>query len=213
MKTIKFNALAIICALLATSPAQAGVYDEILQATLQSDTPKVIELLRRGMDVNTADPQGNTLLMLAVRENNRDLVKFLLNNRANVYRPNRYGDSALTVAALMGHEDIVKLMLERKVDPNLANGWNALHYAAFENRTKIASMLIAAGADINALAPKGSTALMLAAKRGHLDTVRLLVGAKAELNQIDRDEGTALDMASKAGHTQVADFLKKAGAR
>jgi hypothetical protein len=74
-------------------------------------------------------------------------------------------------------------------------------------------LLLTAGADINALAPNGSTALMLAAKRGHLETVRLLVGAKAELNQIDSEEGTALDMATKAKHVDVADFLRKAGAR
>lgn len=202
-----------VASLIATSPyAVAGVYEDILFAANQSHTPNVIDLLRRGMDVNTTDQQGNTLLMIAVREKNLDLARFLLDNRANAHKRNRYGDTALMLAALQGHEEIVKLLLERKVDPNQA-GWNALHYAAFENRTKIASQLLAAGADVNALAPNGSTALMLAAKRGHLETVRLLVDAKAELNQIDSAEGTAHDMATKAKHVEVADFLRKAGAK
>ncbi|MEW6292469.1 MAG: ankyrin repeat domain-containing protein [Pseudomonadota bacterium] len=199
--------------LLGASPfAAAGVYDDILVAANQSDTNKVIDLLRRGMDVNTTDPQGNTLLTIAAREKNLELVRFLLDNRANVHKRNRYGDTALMLATLQGHEEVVKLLLERKVAPNQP-GWNALHYAAFENRARIAALLLAAGANVNALAPNGSTALMLAAKRGHLEMVRLLVGAKAELNQIDNVEGTALDMATQAKHTEVADFLRKAGAR
>jgi len=204
--------LAAICLLAASPFAIAGAYDDILAAANQSDTNKVVDLLRRGMDVNTTDSQGNTLMMIATREKNLELVRFLLDNGANARKRNRYGDSSLTIASLQGTEEIVKLLLERKIEPNQP-GWNALHYAAFENRTKIAAMLLTAGADINALAPNGSTALMLAAKRGHLEMVRLLVGAKAELNQIDIVEGTALDMANKAKHLDVANFLKRAGAR
>lgn len=199
--------------LLAASPfAAAGVYDDIIVAANQGDTTKVVDLLRRGMDVNTSDPQGNTLLMLAAREKNLDLVRFLLDNRANASRRNRYGDTALMLATLQGHEEIVTLLLERKVQPNQP-GWNALHYAAFDNRARIAALLLSAGADVNALAPNGSTPLMLAAKRGHLEMVRLLVGARADLNQIDTEEGTALDMAIQARHTEVSNFLRKAGAR
>jgi hypothetical protein len=204
-------ALAVAGTLLA-SPVCAGVYEDILFAASQSDTTRVVDLLRRGMDVNTTDPQGNTLLMIAARERNLELVRFLLDNRANAHKRNRYGDSALMLAALQGHEDVVKLLLERKVEPNQP-GWNALHYAAFENRTGIATLLLAAGANVNALAPNGSTALMLAAKRGHLETVRLLAGTKADLNQIDSVEGTALDMAIKAKHVEVADFLRRAGSK
>lgn len=194
------------------SSAHAGVLDDILAAASQGDTIKVVDLLRRGMDVNTTDAQGNTLLMIAVREKNRELARFLLDNRANPNKRNRFGDTALLLAALQGDEELVRLLLERKTDPNHA-GWNALHYAAFENHIKVAALLLAAGMDVNARAPNGSTALMLAAKRGHLDIVRLLVGAGAELNEIDSVEGTALDMAQKANRTDVAEFLRRAGAR
>lgn len=192
-------------------PANAGAYEDILHAAHQDETNKVVDLLRRGMDVNTSDSQGTTLLMIAARGNNLELARFLIENRANAQRRNRYGDTALMLAALQGHTEMVRLMLERKLDPNLS-GWNALHYAAFENRGEIATLLLAAGADIDARAPNGQTALMLAAKRGHLEVVRILTGAKADLTHEDPDEGSALDMAEKAGHTGVAQFLKHAGA-
>lgn len=190
--------------------AFAGVYDEILAAANINDTDKVVGLLRRGMDVNTSDSMGTTLLMIAARENNISLVKFLLENRANAVKRNRYGDTAMMLAALQGHADVVKAMLEHKVDPNLA-GWNSLHYAAFENRDRIAAMLLAAGADVNARAPNGWTALMLAAKNGHLATVRVLVGSGADLMISDPEEGTALALATKANHAEVGDFIKRAG--
>jgi ankyrin repeat protein len=208
MKTLLKTVLATLFILHGS--ANAGVYDEILAAAQMNETDKVVGLLRRGMDVNTSDPMGTTLLMIAARENNVTLVKFLLENRANAVKRNRYGDTAMMLAALQGHADVVKAMLEHKVDPNMG-GWNPLHYAAFENRDRIAAMLLAAGADVNARAPNGWTALMLAAKRGHIATVRVLVGSGADLGIADAEEGKAIDMATKANHVDLADFLKRAG--
>ncbi|GAB1393381.1 ankyrin repeat domain-containing protein [Rhodocyclaceae bacterium] len=201
----------MLAGLLLTPVAQAGVYDDILFFANQNETDKVVDLLRRGMDVNTTDPQGNSLLTIAVRGNNLELVRFLLDNRANPQRKNRYGDTALMIAALQGRTEIVRLMVERKIDLN-HDGWNPLHYAAFEGHADIISILLASGADINLKAPNAYTALMLAAKRGHLEAVRTLVGANADLSVADPEEGTALDMAQKANHTEVAAFLNRAAA-
>jgi ankyrin repeat protein len=198
--------------LLGTQAATAGVYEDILHATKQGDNPTVINLLRRGMDVNTTDTEGMSLLMIAAENNNLELLRFLLDNRVNAQRRNRHGDTALMIAALRGHIEVVRLMLDRKVDPNHP-GWNALHYAAFENRSAIISLLLAAGAEINALAPNRQTALMFATKNGHQDTVRVLVGSGADLAHEDPQEGTALAMAKKAGHTDIAQFLVRAGAK
>lgn len=209
---MKKHLILLLASILIAHTVYAGVYEDILFAAEQGETHRVIDLLRRGMDVNTADPQGNTLLMIAVRGNNLELARFLLDNHANPNRRNRYGDTALMLATLGGHAALAKRLLDHGADPNTP-GWTALHYAAFENRPQIASLLLAAGARINAVAPNGSTALMLAAKRGHLEMVRLLVGAGAELNEIDQDEGTALDMARKANHAQIVEFLQRAGAR
>lgn len=212
MKPILTALLAGAC-LLTTLPASAGVYDDILQAAHMNDTDKVVDLLRRGMDVNTADQQGSTLLMIAVRGNNIDLVRFLLDNRVNAQRRNPHGDTALMLAALQGRTEIVRLMLERKVvDPN-HSGWNPLHYAAFAGHAAIVPLLVAAGADINLRAPNGYTPLMLAARNGHLEAVRILVGSRADLSVSDPQEGTAQDMAHKANHTEIAAFLARAAGK
>ena len=205
-------AFLLFAGLTLSQAATAGVYDDILFFANQNETDKVVDLLRRGMDVNTTDPQGNSLLMIAVRGNNLELVRFLLDNRANPQRRNRYGDTALMIAALQGHTEIVRLMVERKIDPN-HGGWNPLHYAAFEGRTEIISLLLAGGADINLKAPNGYTSLMLAARNGHLEAVRVLVGANADMAIADPEEGTAHDMALKGNHTGLAAFLNRASGR
>jgi ankyrin repeat protein len=148
--------------------------------------------------------------MLAARGNNVELARFLLGNRANVERRNPHGDTALMLAAMLGHKEIVGLILERKPEINHA-GWNALHYAAFSGKAEIAAMLLAAGADANLKAPNAQTALMLAARNGHLETVRILAGANADPGARDPVEGTALDMARKAGHWGIVNFLEKLG--
>ncbi len=201
--------LALACSF-AIVPAQAGVYEDILQAANRNETTKVVDLLRRGMDVNTVDLQGNSLLMIAARNNNLDLARFLLDNRANPERRNPHGDSALMLAAMLGHQEMVALMLERKPELNHA-GWNALHYAAFSGHAGVLALLVAAGSDVNLKAPNAQTALMLAAKNGHFEVVRVLTGARADIALRDPVEGSALDMARKAGHSQIATFLERLG--
>jgi len=212
MKNIMKFTIPLVAAavLFATPHARAGVYDDILQAANLGETDKVVDLLRRGMDVNTVDPQGNSLLMIAARTNNLALARFLLENRVNPERRNPHGDTALMLSAMLGHKDIVALILDRRPELN-HDGWTALHYAAFSGHGDIVAMLLAAGADVNLKAPNLHTALMLAAKNGHLEAVRLLVGARADIAARDPSEGTALDMARKAGHVQITSFLEKAG--
>ncbi len=209
---MKLRLYALISSLLpalASLPALAGVYEEILQAANTNETAKVVELLRRGMDVNTVDYQGNTLLMIAARNNNVELTRFLLENRANPERRNPYGDTALMLAAMRGHKEIVALMLMHRPELN-HSGWTALHYAAFSGHADILALLIAAGANVDLLAPNRFSPLMLAARNGHLAAVRVLVGAKADLSIRTEPEGTALDIARKAGHEDVAAFLERA---
>lgn len=211
MKTL-IAAIASASLLLAVPPANAGVYEDILFAAEQGQTDQVVDFLRRGMDVNTTDPQGSTLLMIATRTRNVELARFLLDNRANPLKRNRYGDTALMIAALQGYGEIVDMLLLRKVEPNHA-GWTPMHYAAFNGHTQIIAKLLAAGGDANLRAPNGWTALMLAARNGNLEAVRILVGAGADLTVADPEVGTALEIARKGNHADIATFLEKAGAR
>lgn len=191
-----------------TTIVRAGVYDEIISATESNDTAKVLELLNRGMDVNTADRQGTTLLMMAARNGNKDVVKSLLASRANVNRRNQFGDTALSMAALNGKLDTAKLLISSKAEIS-TSGWAPLHYAVYGGSNEITALLIANGADLDARAPNGQTALMLAVKANRLDLVQQLVVAKADRDLADAEGRTAWQIAEQLKFKEIADYLQK----
>jgi ankyrin repeat protein len=143
-------------------------------------------------------------------------------------------------AAREGHLDIVRLLLDRGVDPNasLPGDGTALIEAASEGHVDVAEVLLQRGAAVN-LVPQGAeTALIRAADEGYLPMVQLLVANGADVNQgiwvvrtgaiwftstrndairtLARQEPqlrTPLSAAREDAHTDVVDFLISAGAR
>ena len=206
-----FRCLICAAGVALAGAVTAGSYDDILIAAEKGDSTQVIDLLKRGMDVNTTDSTGNTLLIIAARTGNTELLDFLLRNRANALKRNKYGDSALMVAAFRGDAATVQRLLDAKAPPN-HDGWTALHYAAYGGNAEIIRLLAAHDADLDAEAPNGQTALMLAANNGKLDAVKVLVDADADLDLEDREGRTALMLAQAGGHTEVVDYLRSSGA-
>lgn len=205
------RSLALALGLAVAGSAVAGSYDDILVAANQDETGKVVDLLRRGMDVNTADTAGNTLTMIAARNANLDLLDFLLRNRANTLKRNKYGDTALMLAAFRGHAPAVRRLLDAGASPD-NDGWTAMHYAAFGGHVEVAALLIERGADLDAIAPNGQTPLMLASAAGSLDIAKALVEADADMDLEDYEGRTALMLATQNGHAPVVDYLRSEGA-
>lgn len=205
------RSLALSLGLAFAGSAMAGSYDDILVAANKDDTAQVVDLLRRGMDVNTTDAAGNTLTMIAARNGNLDLLEFLLTNRANTLKRNKYGDTAMMLAAYRGYAPAVRRLLDAGASPD-NDGWTALHYAAFGGYGEVATLLIERGADLDAIAPNGQTPLMLAASAGKLDAAKILVDADADMDLEDYEGRTALTLAVKNGHDAVAEYLRAEGA-
>lgn len=201
-----------LAALLSPFPGHAGIYEETLSAVNLKDAGKVGELLRRGMDVNTTDPSGNSLLMLAAQNGDTSTVEVLLINKANLLKKNKYGDTALLLAALRGHLNTVITLVNAgaEIDPE---GWTPLIYAAFEGHAEIVRFLLTLDIDIDAQAENGLTALMAASRHGHLDIVQILLEHDAAVNLVNQNNLTAKDLATKAGNTEIADVLSRAGGR
>jgi uncharacterized protein len=207
MRDIRLFLLCLFAFLGSPCPASAGVHEEILVAARENRTETVIELLRRGMDPNTADPSGTTLMMIAAGNGNVQLLEALLGIHANMLKQNNYGDTALALAAFNGHLNAVQRLLDYGAQIN-GPGWNALHYAAFNGHADIVRYLVMKGADLNARAPNQQTPLMLAARNGHPEVARLLLEAGADRDVGDSDGNTALGIALKAGNDNVAGFLR-----
>ena len=79
--------------------------------------------------------------------------------------------------------------------------------AANSGDAAIVQALLAKGADVNAKANNGATALMLASQNGHNEVVQDLLAKGADVNAKMTDGATALFLASLYRHNEVVQAL------
>ena len=204
-------ALAAALVLLAPPRAQGQSFDELLKAVNAGEVKTVADFLDKGLDPNTTDRDGHTLLMTASRLGHLELVKLLIARRASVTRRSAQGDTALMFASLKGNVAIAELLIKHGAQVN-QTGWAPLHYAAFEGRAEMVKLLLSKGGDKDALAPNGYSALMLAARGGHLEAARALLYEDVDVAVKAPDGLTALAIAKEKRSEELVELLKRAGA-
>ena len=177
---------------------------------IKNDQPgKVRDLLRRGVDPNTTEPErGDTGLILAMRENAMDVMEVLLaDRRTRIDAEARNGDNALMIACYNGNEKAVKALLDKGAKVN-KNGWAPLHYAAANGNNRIVQMLLDKDAFIDAVSPNATTPIMMAARGGHIYTVKLLHDNGADATLKNQRGYTAMDFARENKNTDIAKGLE-----
>ena len=78
-KSLFMAGLALVVSFSQQPAAVGGVYEDLRSAAELNHTSDIAKLLAKGADPNTPDESGNTLLMIAVRNNNAELVNLLVN--------------------------------------------------------------------------------------------------------------------------------------
>ena len=197
--------------------SNASVYSAICTAAQREDWEMVKLLLRQsGADVN-ARCEKNTLLHYASEEGNWKIVKYLLENHADidVNLLNDDGDSALAIACKKGNLEIVENLLRKSgVDLNIQFGKSKntlLHYASKGGNLEIVKYLLEnhADIDINLLNDDGDSALAIASEKGNLEIVKLLL-RKSGVNvniHYGKSKNTLLHYASEGNNLEIVKYL------
>jgi len=187
-------------------------YEKMLRAVEDGETAEVKRLLSRGMDPNTTDPKGMSVLMIAARKGQPEIVSLLIAKRANVGQRSPAGDTALLMACLNGNVVVIRSLLDAGGELNPTKGWTPLQYAAFAGRADAVKLLLNRGAEKDAVAPNGYTPLMLAARNGKFEAAKALLYADPDVNFRTTAGDTALRIARKRDMAELVELLKQSGA-
>ena len=123
-------------------PLAVGIWNAVDSGHIES----IEMLLNEGVDVNSEDDQGWSVLDQALASNNKECID-LIKSKGGKSNANK----SIFIASGIGDLEAVKIHLESGVDVNLKDdsGWTALHYAS--DRKNVASLLIQKGAKLNAM--------------------------------------------------------------
>jgi len=173
----------------------------LIEAAVKGDTAAVKELLGRGTNPNTKDPEGRTPLTEAAYYGHTATVKLLLDQGADVFAKKAHGETAYEMAA--AHPEVAQ-MIKREID---------LLAAATKNDSKLVKELLDQGAHANVRDPEGRTPLTEAVWNNNPELVSLLIEHGASVNARKNDGATPLSIAQGKGYKQIIERLRKAGAK
>ena len=168
---------------------------------------------RKALGATAPDEPRNawnaTPLIMAAWHGRLQIVKYLLEEGADINASYDAGSSALIVAAWHGHAPVVKYLLAAGADLGHKNrgGDDALVWASEHGHTDIVQELLDAGAK------SVDAALVFACENGHRAIADELVRRGASLDYQHGDFNlTPLAAAAYRGHVELVDFLLAHGA-
>ena len=183
----------------------------------QATVPTYLEILlsHKDCNINCADNELRTPLMIAAETGLEKNVNVLLECRADPYLKDMFGGTAILRAIDYGHISTVKTMMLHGVDIHDVDyvQRTLLHGASINGKLEIVKLLIAAGLDVNARGNRGETPLHDAARMGYGEIAKVLLENGADHLMIDSVGRTPLIVAEQNGCTNVVQILQSQTAK
>ena len=117
------------------------INEQLYLSITKNDKEKTSQLLKEGANANYVKSSGPwmkvNMLITAINNGNIDIVKALINNKANVNWKDGFQTTALMYAAAKGNKEMVILLLDSGSDINANDGKdNTVFSAAQESKNK-----------------------------------------------------------------------------
>eukprot|EP00302_Diacronema_sp_CCMP2436_P006938 CAMPEP_0179895204 /NCGR_PEP_ID=MMETSP0982-20121206/35697_1 /TAXON_ID=483367 /ORGANISM="non described non described, Strain CCMP 2436" /LENGTH=562 /DNA_ID=CAMNT_0021791851 /DNA_START=18 /DNA_END=1706 /DNA_ORIENTATION=+ len=170
-----------------------------------------------GLDINSRDWTGDTVLVEAARLGKTEVVDYLIAHGAEVDHANERGETALLAAVGSARPEataIVLALLAAGAELHATNKerMGVAHYAALAGKLDVLQLLGEKGAALNMPNVRADTPLLLAARRGKAKALQFLIGAGARADAVgSRGEGCAI-LAVRARSMEALALCLNAGA-
>ena len=152
----------------------------------------------------------------AAQAGDREALRALLKQGADVNASQGDGTTALHWAAMKGDAEMVQMLVTAGANLRATTRLGAyvpLYLAAKGGHSAAVASLLAAGADVEAASASGATPLMIAAAAGDTRTVTMLVEGGSKIDARDTAKGeTALMYAAGYNRADVVRLLLQRGA-
>lgn len=178
-----------------------------------------LETLQSLLD-HSANPQartndGMTASHLAAMNNHPAVLGSLISRKVvPKAAKDKQGLTPLMHGCQKGHTEVLKLLLDHKVDLNARSddGSTALHYASSAGHLSAINHLVSRDASLDAKDRQGLTPLMFSIYYSHLQVFERLLERGADLNASDSHGWTSLHHAAHRDFLAAADLLISKGA-
>ena len=186
-------------------------------AAEDDDNARILPELRAAapkIDINAADHLGDTPLMRAAKNGRDQMVRAFLAEGADAGLVNKDGETPLMMAIRLFQVDAVHEIIKHRpneVHHALPGGELPIHIAAGYYSTRLAGVLLDAGADPNVRDDRNKdTPLHIAIAKNQRPMVEFLLTRGADYSIPNGQGITPLQLAEKSVNKEIADLLKAA---
>lgn len=162
-------------------------------------------------DSNTIHPgnQKLSLLNYAAQHGRFEMVKYLLENGANLHYRSKLGENTLFYACQERDFKTVQYLIQKGAEVNVCDAMNTtpLNWVCEFGSDEIAIFLITHNADVN-MGNKYGKPIHKAIKKNRLEVVKYLIKYGAELNVYDDEGKTPLDIAREKHNMDIIKFIE-----
>lgn len=189
----------------------------IHEAARKGDLKKVAELIENKPDlVNariTSTEEGmeykKTPLHLAVEFGHNDIVKLLLDKKADVNAKTAFGFTPLHFAAMKGRKEVADMLISKKCKLDIKNtfGITPIFMAASLGHVDVLELLLSKGIAVDTKGKNGMTLMHAAALGGSVTAALKLIEKGVDVNAQNIFGKSALHFAAAEGHKGVVELL------
>jgi ankyrin repeat protein len=203
------NRIVIVLLVLVTVLSAACV-KSIDQAIVRQDFQQIKSIVERDARVlDNTQGQDQPPLHLAIKTGNLNIIRYLVDNGAEVNGKNWDGDTPLHIAASRGDYEIMSFLVSRGADVKARNKLQStpLHHASYQTSFQPIQFLVENGAAVNATNHKNETPLNIAVYKGNYPIIEYLIASGADVNIADNIGMSPLHHAIYGGNTRVIELL------